>query len=145
MDMIDLKIIQMLTKNSRITSSDISKKIHLSVPAVTERIRKLEEEKVIKKYTLLLNRKKFKLNLMAFVLVRLDKSEDVPHFQETILGCDWVLECHHITGEYNYLLKVLVEDMDKFEVFLTHFLKKITGVGLTNTMVVLSTTKEEYN
>lgn len=143
MDMVDMKIIQLLQENSRTTASEISKRVILSVPAVTERIRKLEEEKVIKKYTLQLNRKKLNLNLLAFVLVSIDKSEHIANFREIVLKSDWVLECHHIVGEYDYLLKVLVENTEKLEIYISHILKKTTGVAKTNTIVVLSTLKEE--
>lgn len=143
MDMLDLKILQLLKKNSRMTSSDISKKVLLSVPAVAERIRKLEEEKIIKQCTIQVNRKKFDLNMLVFVFVNLDKPEHLTHFAEAMMKCDWVLECHHVAGEYDYLLKVLVENTDKLEIFISHILKKTTGVSKTNTMVVLSTLKEE--
>lgn len=143
MDMVDMKIIQLLKENSRMTSSEISKIVHLSVPAVTERIRKLEEEKIIKQYTLRLNRKKMNLNLLAFILVNIDQSEHIPHFKEMVLKSDWVLECHHIAGEYDYLLKVLVESTEKLEIYISQILKKTTGVAKTNTVVVLSTIKEE--
>jgi len=143
MDLIDLKIIQMLKANSRTTSSEISKKVLLSVPAVTERIRKLEEEKIIKQYTLRLNRKKLNLNLMAYVLVSIDKAEHMANFNDIVMKSDWILECHHIVGEYDYLLKVIAENTEKLEIYISHILKKTTGVAKTNTIVVLSTMKEE--
>lgn len=143
MDMIDLKIIKLLKNNSRTTSSEISKKILLSVPAVAERIRKLDEEKVINQFTIKLNRKKFDLNIMAFVFVSIDKAENVNHFREMILQNDWVLECHHLAGEYDYILKVLVESTDKLEIFISHMLKKTMGVTKVNTQIVLSSLKEE--
>jgi len=143
MDMIDLKIIKILKNNSRTTSSEISKKVMLSVPAVTERIRKLEEEGIITQYTLKLNRKKFDLNLLAFVWVNIDKAENASHFRDMVLQNDWVLECHHIAGEYDYLLKVLVENTDKLEIFVSHILKKTMGVTKTKVQIVLSVIKEE--
>ena len=143
MDMIDLKIIKILKNNSRTTSSEISKKVMLSVPAVSERIRKLEEEKIINQFTIKLNRKKFDLNLMAYVFVCVEKAENVNNFREMIMQNDWVLECHHLAGEYDYLLKVLVENTDKLEIFISHMLKKTTGVTKTNMQIVLSTLKEE--
>lgn len=143
MDMIDLKIIKILKNNSRTTSSEISKKVMLSVPAVSERIRKLEEEKIINQFTIKLNRKKFDLNLMAYVFVSVEKAENVNNFREMIMQNDWVLECHHLAGEYDYLLKVVVENTDKLEIFISHMLKKTTGVTKTNMQIVLSTLKEE--
>lgn len=143
MDMVDQKIINLLKKNSRMTSSEISKKVMLSIPAVSERIRKLEEEKIIRQYTLKINRKKFNLNLLAYIFVNIDKAENVANFRETVVQNEWVLECHHLAGEYDYLLKILVEDTDKLEIFISHVLKKTMGISKTNTQVVLSSIKEE--
>ena len=143
MDLTDLKIIQILKSNSRTTSSEISKKVLLSVPAVSERIRKLEEENIIKQYTLRLNRKKLNLNLMAYVLVSIEKGEYLAGFNDLVTKSDWILECHHIAGEYDYLLKIVAENTEKLEIYLSHILKKTTGVTKTNAIVVLSTVKEE--
>jgi len=143
MDTIDLKILKILKNNSRTTSSEISKKVMLSVPAVSERIRKLEEERVISQFTLKLNRKKFDLNLLAYVFVSIDKAENIGNFREMVLQNDWVLECHHLAGDYDYLLKVLVENTDKLEIFISHILKKTMGVAKTNVQIALSTVKED--
>ncbi|PKM88792.1 MAG: Lrp/AsnC family transcriptional regulator [Firmicutes bacterium HGW-Firmicutes-12] len=142
MDKIDTKIIQLLKENSRTTCSDISKKVLLSVPAVTERLRKLEDENIIKQYSLRLNRKKIGLNMLAFVLISIDNTEPKGDFRELIASSDWIFEAHHIAGEYDYLLKIAAENTDKLEIYIAEVLQKITGVKKTNTIVVLSTTKE---
>lgn len=143
MDEIDLSIIELLKKNSRMTGSEISKRVSLSVPAVAERIRKLEDGDVIERYTLRLNREKFNLGLMAFIFVSISRTEDINGFREAIGVCKEVLECHHIAGEYDYLLKVVVEDTRALEIFISNTLKRTKGVGKSNTIVVLSTIKEE--
>lgn len=142
MDKIDAKIIQMLKENSRTTCSDISKKVLLSVPAVTERLRKLEDENIIKQYTIRLNRKKLELNILAFVLISIDP-EHMSDFRELVIKSEWILECHHITGEYDYLLKIVAESTDKLDIYIVEVLQKIAGVKNTNTIVVLSTSKED--
>lgn len=143
MDKIDAKIIQMLKENSRTTCSDISKKVLLSVPAVTERLRKLEDENIIKQYTLRLNRKKLEQNVLAFVLVNIDKPEHITDFRDLVVKSEWILECHHIAGEYDYLLKIVAENTDKLEIYIAEVLQKLTGAKRTNTIVVLSTSKED--
>lgn len=143
MDKIDTKIIQLLKENSRTTCSEISKKVLLSVPAVTERLKKLEEEKIIKQYSLRLNRKRIGLNLLAFVLVSIDNPEHNMDFRDLIGKSDWIYEAHHITGEYDYLLKIAAENTDKLEIYIAEVIQKITGVRKTNTIVVLSTIKED--
>ncbi|MDX9871740.1 MAG: Lrp/AsnC family transcriptional regulator [Clostridia bacterium] len=143
MDKIDYKIIQMLRENSRTTCSEISKKVLLSVPAVAERLRKLEDEGIIRQYSLRLNRKKLGLNILAYVLVAFDSPEYLSVFRETVAKSEWILECHHITGEYNYLLKVAAENTEKLEIYIAEILQKMSGVKKTNTIITLSTVKED--
>jgi len=143
MDIIDMNIIQLLKTNSRMTSSEIGKRVMLSVPAVSERIRKLEHEKIIKRFTIRLDRKKLDMGMLAFVLVRIDTAEHVPHFQEIVQNSDWILECHHIVGEYDYLLKVAAQNPEKLEIYVSHILRKTTGVVRTNTIIALASLKEE--
>ncbi len=143
MDKIDHKIIQMLRENSRTTCSEISKKVLLSVPAVAERLRKLEDESIIRQYSLRLNRKKLGLNILAYVLVAFDSPEHLGSFRETVAKSEWILECYHVTGEYNYLLKVAAENTEKLEIYIAEILQKMNGVKKTNTIITLSTVKED--
>jgi Lrp/AsnC family leucine-responsive transcriptional regulator len=145
MDAIDLGILEILKENSRTTASEIGKKVNLSVPAVAERIRKLEESGVITKFTVAMDKEKFNLKLQAFIFVALNHAGQVESFRKTIIQHCSVLEVHHITGEYDYLLKVLVEDTKGLEDFLSLNLKKIPGVARSNTHIVLLTLKEEFN
>ncbi|KJS87684.1 MAG: transcriptional regulator [Peptococcaceae bacterium BICA1-8] len=145
MDTIDLKIINVLKENSRATTSEISKKVSLSIPAVAERIRKMEEAKIIEKYTIKINREKINYKLLAFVFVNIDKTENIEDFRKSIVQCNSVLECHHVVGEYDYLLKILVEDTKSLENFLSNILKKIKGVLKSNTIIALSSLKENIN
>ncbi|AKA68810.1 Lrp/AsnC family transcriptional regulator [Clostridium scatologenes] len=145
MDNIDLKIINALKENSRSTSSEISKKVNLSIPAVAERIRKLEDGNIIEKYTIRINREKINYKLLAFIFVNIDKTENIENFRKSIVQYNSVLECHHVAGEYDYVLKVLVEDTKSLEYFLSSTLKKIKGVIKSNTIIVLSSLKENIN
>jgi Transcriptional regulators len=144
-DKIDLKIIDALKENCRSTTSEISKRVNLSIPAVAERIRKMEENNIIEKYTIKINREKINYKLLAFIFVNIDKSENVDNFRKVILQYSSVLECHHVAGEYDYLLKVLVEDTKSLEYFLSNNLKQIKGVLKSNTIITLSSLKEEIN
>ncbi|MGG4498186.1 Lrp/AsnC family transcriptional regulator [Brevibacillus reuszeri] len=143
MDRIDEQIMQLLKENSRITSSEISKQVHLSVPAVSERIRKLEDSGIIDQFTIKINREQLGLHLIAFIMVELEKTEHIAGFRETILQTDSVLECHHLAGSYDYLLKVAVKGTAELEWLISDKLKRIEGVSKTNTMIALSTMKEE--
>ncbi|WP_413927552.1 Lrp/AsnC family transcriptional regulator [Clostridioides sp. ES-S-0048-02] len=144
-DEIDLKIINSLKKNSRASTSEISRQVNLSIPAVSERIKKIEQSNIIKKYTIQINREKTKYKLLAFVFINTDLSKSIEEFKKTMLEYDTVLECHHISGEYDYLIKVLAEDTNELEEFISITLKKIRGIQKANTTIVLSTIKEEIN
>ncbi len=145
MDEIDIAILNRLKQNSRSTASEISKKVNLSIPAVTERIRKLEKSGVILQYTIRINRLKTEQRLLSFIFVNIDRSESIENFRNTIVQYNHVLECHHVAGTYDYLLKVVSEDTEALEDFLSETLKKIKGVTSTNTIITLITLKEEIN
>ncbi|MPM58209.1 Leucine-responsive regulatory protein [bioreactor metagenome] len=145
MDTIDFAILDQLKENARATSSEISKKVNLSIPAVAERIRKLEQAGIIEKYTVKINRNKTGARLLAFIFVNIDQTEQINAFREAIVRHDCVLECHHVAGSYDYILKVALDDTLALENFLSHTLKKIKGVASSNTIITLMTLKEEIN
>ena len=131
MDNIDTAILYCLKENGRVTASEISKKVKLSIPAVAERIRKLEQNSIIQKYTIKLDRWQTGQKLLAFIFVNIDKTEHINAFRSQITVLPGVLECHHLAGA--------------LESFLTNKLKKITGVSSSNTFITLATLKEELN
>ncbi|GED31416.1 Lrp/AsnC family transcriptional regulator [Brevibacillus centrosporus] len=143
MDHIDQEILQLLKNNGRMTSSEISRQVHLSVPAVSERIRKLEESAVIDRFTVKLNREQLGQQLLAFIMVQLEKPEHVEEFRKVILQADSVLECHHMAGAYDYMLKVALSGTKELERLISDTIKQVPGVVKTNTMIVLSSMKEE--
>lgn len=144
MDRYDTKILQLLAENSRITGADIARKINLSLPAVTERLRKLDRSGYIDKYTIRVNRQQLGLHLLAFIQVWIDHSKGAA-VKENIIALNEVLECHHIAGEYDLLLKVLVKDTAALEELLVKKIKSIKAITRTSTTIILSTYKEEVN
>ena len=108
MDHYDNKILQLLAGNARTTGADIARKVNLSLPAVTERLRKLDRSGYIDKYTIQMNRQKLDMQLLAFIQVWIDHSK-AGNVTENIIALNEVLECHHIAGDYDLLLKVLGE------------------------------------
>lgn len=135
MDTIDLDIIAELKKNGRLSASQISKNIHLSVPTVSERIKRLEATNVIEEYTIKVNRKKNNENLLAFILVNLDGSKISTCFKELVSTTNAILECHHIAGSYDYLLQVVLEDTEALDNFLSKVLTNTNGVRNSNTII----------
>ncbi|HAQ40858.1 MAG TPA: Lrp/AsnC family transcriptional regulator [Clostridiales bacterium] len=145
MDAIDYAILNELKENGRASASEISKKVNLSVPAVAERIKKLEKAEIIHQYTIKINRIKADKRLLAFIFVNIDKTENIDGFRNAVVKHNCVLECHHVAGAYDYLLKVVTEDTEALENFLSKTLKKIKGVSSSNTIITLMTLKEEIN
>jgi len=144
-DKLDYQILEALKENGRSTASEISRRVSLSVPAVTERIRKMEQAQIIEKYTVKINQKEAGYRLLAFIFVTISAVKHIEPFQRQIIQEPAVLECHHIAGSYDYILKVLVKDTEDLENFLGHILKQVEGVAGTNTIICLSTAKEEIN
>ncbi len=144
MDSIDLRILSELADNSRITGAEIARKVHLSLPAVTERLRKLDKSGIIEQYTIRYNRGMLGLKLLAYIKVWLDHA-GAKAAKDHISGLGEVLECHHMAGDYDLLLKVLVKDTAELESFLSDKLKKNTTITRTSTNIVLSTYKEDIN
>ncbi|MEC0329963.1 Lrp/AsnC family transcriptional regulator [Paenibacillus macerans] len=143
MDETDLQILRILKANSRTTSSDISKMIHLSVPSIAERIRKLENNGVIDQFTVKLNRRAIGQHCIVYIFVQLNGSAETQKFREAIVQSEHVLECHHTSGEYDYLLKVALAEISELEGFIMHTLKANHNIVRSNTVFILSTLKEE--
>jgi Lrp/AsnC family leucine-responsive transcriptional regulator len=144
-DALDSAILNVLKENGRAPAAAIGKRVNLSVPAVLERMKKLTQAGIIEGYTVKISRQKTCRKLLAFVFVQLKENECIQPFREEVVRLDGVLECHHMAGEYDYLLKVAVEDTAALEEFLTGSLKSMKGVAATNTMIVLKSLKEEIN
>lgn len=145
MDTIDTAILEVLKENGRASASEISRRVRLSVPAVAERIKKLEQSGIIRQYTVKIDRYQTGQRLMAFVFVNINRTEHIDNFRSQIVQYPCVLECHHVAGAYDYLLKVALEDTQALESFLSGILKKIDGVSSSNTIITLATLKEEMN
>ena len=145
MDEIDVTILEFLKLKGRATSAEISQKIHLSLPSVAERIKKLEESGIIEKYVTKINKRVLGYNILAFIFVQLRNSDYIDKFRQTIVTFDFVLECYHMAGNYDYLLKVVVSDLQNLDELLGSRIKKIPGITHTNTYICLFTIKEEIN
>jgi DNA-binding Lrp family transcriptional regulator len=138
MDQIDYKILSALHENARIPVSELSRTIAMSQPAVTERIRKLEDQGVITGYRVELAPSRIGKQTSAFVLFKTNNCKDFLAFCET---SPEVLELYRISGEYNYLMKVLTESNES----LAQFLDACNPLGFSLPLMVLSTTFEGKN
>lgn len=145
MDQIDEKILRILKRNGKASATEISRVVGLSIPAVSERIRKMEHSGIIEGYGAKISRRKTGYNVTAFIMVNLERSGDVEEFRQKIVEFQQVLECHHVVGAFDYLLKVLVKTPDDLEHFLMDELNEIPTVVSSQTFMCLSTLKEEWN
>jgi len=142
-DDIDRKLLKLLQSDSKQTNKALSNNLNLSVTAVYERIKKLEREGVIDKYVALVKKEKVEKAFVAFCHIKLVRhSQDyVMKFEKEVTNLDEVLECYHISGDYDYLLKVLVKDMQAFREFMVKKLTTINHIGSTHSMFVINEVK----
>ena len=140
-DKTDILILKIMQEDGRASVSEIAKKVKLSIPAAGERIKKLSEKGLLKKFVAILDHKKAGLDLTAFVFIVSEHSDHYSKFVEEANNCKAVLECHSITGGGSHILKVRVENSQALEDLL-YEIQNWPGVSRTRSNVVLSTYKE---
>lgn len=141
LDDLDIKILKTLQINGRTKRNELAEQVGLSIPSVSERLKKLEDNKIIEGYFTKVNKQAFGLDIMAFILVIMDSSK---HYKDLIKHVDKhpnILECHSVLGEGSHLLKVLVKNTEALEKLLSE-IQTWLGVTGTKTTYVLSTIKE---
>ena len=141
LDQIDLKILEILQDHGRRRLADIAESVELSTPAVLERVKKLETSGVIKGYQALLDSKKVGKDIAAFIGISMGNQRDIDKFAGRMLQHRDVLECHHVTGEESFILKIKTANTNSLEKLLGE-IRSVEGVTRTVTRVVLSTAKE---
>ena len=143
MDATDVKILALLKENSRMSASEIGEKVNMSVSAIIERIKKLEASGVIKQYTIMLDTNMIGKDISAFINVSLEHPKYNESFTKSVMAQKDIVQCYYITGDFDYILKVVTESTISLEKTLND-IKSIQGVSLTKTIVVFSAVKEEY-
>jgi Lrp/AsnC family leucine-responsive transcriptional regulator len=139
---IDSKIIRHLMANARATWSELGALLKLSAPASADRVRRLEEKGVIKGYFAAVDPEAVGYGMAALISVSLSTSEARMDFLSRIQELGEVLECHHVAGDEDYILKVRCCTTRDLERLISHDLKSVAGVSKTRTTVILSTIKE---
>jgi Lrp/AsnC family leucine-responsive transcriptional regulator len=140
-DEIDVKILELLQEDGRMQRSDIAEVVDLSISAVSDRMRKLEERGVIQGYRAVVDPKRLHLDITAFIRVSVEGSERYSGFVKRVANMKPVLEVHSITGEGSHLLKVRTKNTTTLERFLSE-IQALPGITHTTTSIVLSTFKE---
>jgi len=143
LDKLDRQILSELQKEARITNAELARRVNLSPPATHARVRRLEENHFIQRYVALLNRGQANFDMLCFVRVslQLHDTNQVAGFHAAIQQMPEVLECHHVTGDYDYLLKVIARNTEDLERILVQKLTPIPGVARFHTSLVLREVK----
>ncbi|MGL4650465.1 MAG: Lrp/AsnC family transcriptional regulator [Caldilineaceae bacterium] len=143
LDGTDRAILALLQNDGSLSNAEIGRRIGLSAPATYARVRRLEQEGYIRGYAALLDHERLGLDLVCFVQVtlRLHSSGLVAEFRRRVREVPEVLECHHITGEFDYLCKVVVPNRKALESLVVEVLTPLPGVERIHTSLVLSEVK----
>lgn len=142
-DQLDHAILQELQMNGRVSVADLARKIHLSPPAVYQRIKRLERAGVISQYVALVDREAAGYDLLCFIRVSIQPhtKECMALFQQAIAGHPAVLECYHTAGTFDLLMKVVMRNQKELERFVNDELMTIAGVERIETSLVLTEMK----
>jgi Lrp/AsnC family leucine-responsive transcriptional regulator len=141
----DFQILKILQENGRITNLQLSTEIGLSPAPTLERVRKLENAGYIKSYHALVDEELLGLGIKTFIQIQLDfhKNNTIQTFVDEVRQIKEITECHHVTGQCDFLLKVYVKDIKAYERLIMDKISKISVVKTFQTMMIMSTSKKE--
>lgn len=144
LDELDLAILRQLQLDGRLSNVELARRINLSPPATHARVRRLEEEGFIRQYVALLDQERVGYEMTCFISVslQLHQQEELAQFHHTIQKIPEILECYHVTGEFDYLLKVVVRSRQDLQRLIVNQLTPLPGVARIYTSLVLSAIKE---
>ncbi len=142
----DLKILDELQKNGRLTNKELAAAIHLSATPTFERVRRLEREGYISKYVAVLNADKLDCGFMAFCYLKMKQHtfENATRIMEAVKHIPEIAECYNISGDYDFLLKIYTRDMKEYQKFLLRILGEIDCIGSLNSSFVLGEVKNAH-
>lgn len=141
LDDLDIKVLKILQKDGRTKRNELAETVGLSIPAISERLHKLEDKKIIQGYFTKLNRKAFGYDIMAYILVMMESSRHYKTLISHVEKLPQILECHSVLGEGSHLLKAISKNTESLEKLLSE-IQSWPGVISTKTTFVLSTIKE---
>lgn len=139
----DLQLLKLLQKDAKLTVKELAKEVNLSPSPVFERVKRLEQEGYIKKYTAVLDPEKLNLGITVYCQLKL-KSNDSDlaiEFESEIMKIEEVAECYSISGDFDFLLKVYVKDMKQYQDFVFNVLGAVSSIGSTHSTFVMAQVK----
>jgi|SRR5438034_7964142 len=145
MDAYDRNILKWLQDDGRMTNVELAERIHLSAPQTLRRVRMLEENGVIRRYAALVAPAAIGLEVTAFVSLSLDREQfrNVREVERNVMAFSEIVECHTISGDFDYLLKVVAADLKSLSVFLTDRLMQVPGVAGVRSMICMEEVKPQ--
>ena len=143
LDSIDIKILNELQENAKLTNVELSARINLSPSPCLARVRALEQAGIISRYVTLLDQGKLGLGLIVFIQIGMERQVDrnLEHFQASITQYPEVMECYLMTGDFDYLIRVVVDDIPALERFIIDKLTKISGISNIKSSLTLKQIK----
>ena len=143
LDETDQKILNLLQSNGRMTNAELAKRIKLSPPSALQRVRGLERAGYIRGYAAKLDPERlgYRITIWAMVSLALHQDQPIERFQQSVLEIPEVVECHHVSGEFDFLLKILVSDIQAYEVLIRDKLSRVKGIQQIRSSFVLAAPK----
>lgn len=143
LDHTDSMILEILQQEGRISNADLAKRIHLSPAATHARLRRLENENFIEGYGARVNHEKLGYNMLCYIHISLQThaADELTKFRDELRNMPEVLECSFVTGDFDYLLKVVLKDQQDLEHFILRRLAPLSGVSRVNTSLIVSEIK----
>lgn len=143
LDKTDAQILELLQADALLTNKELADKLGKTTTPVYERVKRLEKEGYILKYTAIVDKHKIGKNLIAFTNVQLKQHSQskISDFEKTVIKFDEVMECYHMTGVYDYLLKIIIADMPAYQDFIVNKLSKLADIGTVQSSFVMTEVK----
>ena len=138
MDAIDIKLLKLLQNNAELTVQELSSEVHLSTTPCWKRINQLKDNGYISKTVAIVDRKKVNSNVTAMVSVRVTdhNQERIQHFSKVIKEIPEVIECYRMSGETDYLLKVVVSDIESYDIFYKNLIENVRSLKVTSNFAI---------
>lgn len=143
LDEVDLRILAILQAEGRITNAELASRVELTASSVLQRVRALEKSGLIRSYHALLDAERLGLKIVAFAMISLSLHQEQPieRFRKAVQEIAEIVECYHVSGEFDFLLKIVVRDIRSYEKLVRERLSRIKGIDQIRTSFVLSTPK----
>ncbi|WP_394907840.1 Lrp/AsnC family transcriptional regulator [uncultured Mesonia sp.] len=144
LDTTDKNLLALLQQDAKQTIKSLAFKLSLSVTAVHERIKKLERNQTISQYVALIDKNRVNKSFMVLCHLKLNEHtrENIRRFEKEVTQLPEVMECYHVSGDYDFILKILVKDMPAYREFLVDKLTALSGIGSTQSTFIIDEVKE---